>query len=129
MSRNILQSTQLSHNQHTSSWGDSKIYTSASIGNSQRMKNKINESRAIAKIRIWVAKRYCQTLKTFRITSSKMKILLILIWWCFSCLHIQRITIQYTDQLFWKIIAYEQKHNFHKQTSISHFFIFMIYET
>ena len=34
-----------------------------------------------------------------------MKIsLLILSWWCFSCLHIQRIGIQYTDQLFWKII-------------------------
>ena len=49
---------------------------------------------------------YCQTLKAFRIISSKMKIsLLILSWWCFSCLHIQRIGIQYTDQLFWKIIA------------------------
>ena len=48
----------------------------------------------------------CQTLKAFRITSSKMKIsLLILSWWYFSCLHIQRISIQYTDRLFWKIIA------------------------
>ena len=34
----------------------------------------------------------CQTLKTFRIISSEMKIsLLILSWWCFSCLYIQRM--------------------------------------
>ena len=49
---------------------------------------------------------YCQTLKTLKIIYSEMKIsLLMLGWWCFSCLHIQRIDIQYTDQLFWKIIA------------------------
>ena len=46
---------------------------------------------------------YCQTLKAFRIISSEMKIsLLVLSWWCFSCQHILRIDIQYTDQLFWK---------------------------
>ena len=33
-----------------------------------------------------------------------MKIsLLVLSWWSFSCLYIQRIGIQYTDQFFWKI--------------------------
>ena len=37
-----------------SSWGDSKMYTSGSIANSQRMLTEINESGAIAKIRIWV---------------------------------------------------------------------------
>ena len=38
----------------SSSWGDSKMYTSGSIANSQRMLTEINESGAIAKIRIWV---------------------------------------------------------------------------
>ena len=38
----------------SSSWGDSKMYTSGSIANSQRMLTEINESSAIAKIRIWV---------------------------------------------------------------------------
>ena len=36
------------------SWGGSKMYTSGSIANSQRMLTEINESGAIAKIRIWV---------------------------------------------------------------------------
>ena len=46
---------------------------------------------------------YCQALKTFRIISSEIKILLFIIsWWCFSCLHIHRIGIHYTDQLIWK---------------------------
>ena len=46
---------------------------------------------------------YCQTLKAFRIISSEMKIsLLIWRWWCFSCQHIQRIDIQYTDQFVLK---------------------------
>ena len=49
-------------------------------------------------------KRYCQTLKAARIISSELKIWLILSRWCFSYLHIQRIGIQYTDQLFCKII-------------------------
>ena len=38
----------------SSSWGDSKMYTSGSIANSQRMLTEINKSDAIAKIRIWV---------------------------------------------------------------------------
>ena len=36
----------------SSSWGDSKVYTSGSIANSQRMLTETNESGAIAKIRI-----------------------------------------------------------------------------
>ena len=45
---------------------------------------------------------YWQALNTFRIIYSEMNIpLLILNWWCFSSLHIQRIGIQYTDQLTW----------------------------
>ena len=36
------------------SWGDSKMYISGSIENSQRMLTKVNKSGAIAKIRIWV---------------------------------------------------------------------------
>ena len=73
-----------------SSWGDSKMYTSGSIANSQRMLIEINGSGAIAKIKIW--KWYCQTLKTFKIIFSKTKIsLVILSWWYFGCLHIQRI--------------------------------------
>ena len=36
----------------SSSWGDSKMYTSSSIANSQRMQTEINESGTIAKIRI-----------------------------------------------------------------------------
>ena len=38
----------------SSSWGDSKMYTSSSIANSQRMQTEINESDTIAKIRISV---------------------------------------------------------------------------
>ena len=36
----------------SSSWGDSKMYTSSSIANSQKMQTKINGSSTIAKIRI-----------------------------------------------------------------------------
>ena len=39
-----------------SSWGDSKMYTSSSVANSQRMLDEVNESDAIAKISIWVEK-------------------------------------------------------------------------
>ena len=38
----------------SSSWGDSKMYTSGSIANSQRMLNETNKSEAITKIRIWL---------------------------------------------------------------------------
>ena len=38
----------------SSSWEDSKMYTSGTIANSQRMLAEINGSDTIAKIRIWV---------------------------------------------------------------------------
>ena len=38
----------------SSSWGDSKIYTSGSIANSQRMLTEFTESGIVAKIRIRV---------------------------------------------------------------------------
>ena len=38
----------------SSSWGDSKIYTSGSISNSRRMLTERNESDAIGEIKIWV---------------------------------------------------------------------------
>ena len=37
---------------NSSSWGESKMYSSNSIANSQRMQTQINESVSIAKIRI-----------------------------------------------------------------------------
>ena len=36
----------------SSSWGDSKVYTSSSIANSQRMETERNESGTIAKIKV-----------------------------------------------------------------------------
>ena len=36
------------------SWGDSKMYTSSSLANSQRMLTKINKRGAIVKIRVWL---------------------------------------------------------------------------
>ena len=50
----------------SSSWGNSKMYTSGSIASSQRVLNKIKETCAIAKIRInkdFSGKWYCQTFK------------------------------------------------------------------
>ena len=38
----------------SSSWGDSKMYTSDSIANSQRILTEINESRIITKVSVWV---------------------------------------------------------------------------
>ena len=38
----------------SSSWGDSKMYKSDSITNSQRMLTEVNESGAVAKIRVLV---------------------------------------------------------------------------
>ena len=52
---------------------------------------------------------YCQTLITFRIISSEMKISLLILSWCSSCLNIQRIGMQYTDQLFWKLLFWFTK--------------------
>ena len=62
--------------------------------NSHRTLTEINKSSAIVKI--LGGKWYFQTLKTFIIISSKMKIsLLILSWWYFSCLHIKRIVFTF----------------------------------
>ena len=74
---------------------------------------------------------YCQTLKAFRIISTKMKIsLLILSWRCFSYLHIQGIDIQYTDQLFWKIKILGTVYViFINKLQFPIFSIFLIYET
>ena len=121
----------------SSSIGDSKMHTSGSIANSQRMLTEINESGSIAKLRIWVKSDTVKHLKAFKITLSKMQIsLLILSWKYFSCLHIQRIFLtyfhmslkcffqslgpRYTCQFFWKKkkkIAYEQYTYFNYQTS------------
>ena len=38
----------------SSSWGDSKMYTSGTIANSQRTPTKINKNGVIAKVRILV---------------------------------------------------------------------------
>ena len=40
----------------SSSWGDSKMYTTGTIANSQRISTKINKNGAIAKVRILVKK-------------------------------------------------------------------------
>ena len=75
----------------SSSWGDSEMYTSSSITNSQGMLTEINESGTIGKIRIWVESNAVKHLKAFRIISSEMQISLILNSWYFSFLHIQII--------------------------------------
>ena len=54
------------------------MYTSRSIANSQRLPNEINESGAIAKIRISLEKDTTKRLKAFRIISSEMPISIIL---------------------------------------------------
>ena len=48
------QEEELQQECNSSSWGESKVYTSGSIASSQRMPTEINESGAIAKIRISV---------------------------------------------------------------------------
>ena len=63
----------------TSSWGNSKMYTSGSIASSQRVLTEIKESGTIAKIakrRISVESDTVRHLKTFRLVSSKTPILL-----------------------------------------------------
>ena len=78
--------------QNSSSWGDSKRYTSGSTANSQKMLTEINKSSAIANIKIWVESNTVKYLNAFGIISSKMQVsLLILSWWYFGCLLIQRI--------------------------------------
>ena len=55
----------------SSSWWDSKMYTFGSIASSQRMPTEINESGAIAKIRISVESDTVNRLKAFRIILAK----------------------------------------------------------
>ena len=65
----------------TSSWGDSKMYTSGSIASSQRILTEINKSDAIAKIRIWAERHTVKHLKAFKIISSKIPISLLILSW------------------------------------------------
>ena len=66
------------------------MYTSGSIASLQRLPTEINESGAIAKIRISVESDTVKRLKTFRIISSEMPLsLLILSLQYFICLRIQ----------------------------------------
>ena len=58
----------------SSSRGDSKMYTSGSISNSERMPTETNGSGAISKIRISVKSDTVKHLETFRIISSEMLI-------------------------------------------------------
>ena len=65
------------------------MYTSGSIASLQRLPTEINESGAIAKIRISVESDTVKRLKTFRIISSEMPLsLLILSLQYFICLRI-----------------------------------------
>ena len=87
-----------------SSRGASKMYTSGSIASSHRMLPEINESGAIAKIRISVESDTVKHLKAFRIISSKMKISLLTLSCYFSCLHIQIIfLLSYELKMFFQI--------------------------
>ena len=65
----------------SSSWWDSKMYTFGSIASSQRMPTEINESGAIAKIRISVESDTVECSKVFRIISRKMPISLLILFW------------------------------------------------
>ena len=83
---------------------DSKMYTSGSITNSQRMLTEINKSGATSKIRIWMRNDTVNHLKEFRIIPSEMLIsLLILRWSCFSCLQM------FSDIFFYYLLSYELK--------------------
>ena len=74
----------------SSSWGVNKMYTSGSIAKFTEETNwKKWEWHYIAKIRIWVEKDNFKHLKAFGIISSEMPILLLILSWYFSCLHIQ----------------------------------------
>ena len=65
----------------SSSRGDSKMYTSGSIASSQRMLTEINESGAIAKIRISVKSDTAKHLEAFRVISSEMPISFLILSW------------------------------------------------
>ena len=62
-------------------WGDSKIYTSGTIADSQRMLPEIIKSGTIAKVRVLVESYTVTHWKTFRIISSEMPIWFLLICW------------------------------------------------
>ena len=55
----------------SSSWGDSRMYTSGSKTNSQGIPNETNKNGAIAKVIILVEKVTLRYLKTFRIVSNE----------------------------------------------------------
>ena len=78
-----------------SSWGGSRMYTSSIL----------MYTSSASSIANWQSIQTVKHSRHFRIISSKMKVSLpILSWWCFNCLQIQRIGMQYTDQLFLKIV-------------------------
>ena len=99
----------------SSSWRDSKTYTSGSIANSRRILTEINENGTIAKISIWVESNTAKHLKAFRIISSECKFHLsyiddIFVVCKFRSIFIcffKSLCLGYTGQLFWKIIVYE----------------------
>ena len=62
-------------------WGDSKMSTSDSIASSQRILIEINESGAIAEIKVWMESHTVKRLKAFRTISSKMPISLLNLSW------------------------------------------------
>ena len=65
----------------SSSWGDSKMYTSGSIASSQRMLTEIKESCTIAKIMVSVERDTVKHLKAFRAISSEMANSLLILSW------------------------------------------------
>ena len=70
----------------SSSWGDSKMFTSGSVVNSQRMLTEINEGgHNLATIS--VESGTVKYLKAFRVISSEMPISLLILSWYFSCLY------------------------------------------
>ena len=65
----------------SSSWGDSKMYTSGSIASSQRMLTEIKESCTIVKIMVSVESDTVKHLKAFRAISSEMANSLLILSW------------------------------------------------
>ena len=108
-----------------SSWGDNKTYTPGTIVNSQRMPTKVNKNGAIASKNFNGTNGTLRHLKTFRIITNEMAVLLlILCWWYFSCLlmYLEKcfninfheliffqifVTKEDTCQFFWEAITYE----------------------
>ena len=83
----------------SSSWGHSKMYTPGTIANSQteRVPTKINKNGAVVKVykNFSGTKDALRHLKTFRVISTEMPLLLLISSWCyFSCLKM------YSDKFF-----------------------------